>query len=192
MMRVEPRYFATLDYLGQKTVNWMLDRHNADHVLGWYRQHGFDVRSPKDVERLPALLVEERVSRLREYWRRWLFGESAAALVVGPAGLVVGGPFLSLVLFAWSIEMGWAYGHNMADPRQIDHVRRLIHRRLMRALGFPHGGKGGWSRVIGTVMFWGFGPELRAADVVMAEIREEFRSSWESRHRVQPFTLPPM
>ena len=194
MIRFEARYVRTLDYLGQRAVSWIVDRHNADRVLAWYRDQGYDVVKPHDVDRIPDLLVEERASRLREYWRRWLLAESAAAVIIGPAGLVVGGPFLSLILLAWSIEMGWAYGHDMGDLGRIDHVRWLIHRRLMRALGIPTGrrpGVNGWRRLAGTVMFWGFGPELKAADTVMAEVRESFRRARDAR-RGQPFTATPM
>ena len=189
MNRAQSIYWPALDHMGQKTVRWMLARHDAEGVLAWYRDHGYPVASLAGVGALPSALVEERVSRLREHWRRWLFGESAAALFMGPAGLLAGAPMLSMVLMGWAIEMGWAYGHDMEDPMRIDALRKTIHERLMRALGFPIGLKqplSRWSRVMGTVLFWGFGPELAASDAVMAEIRRDFRAEWERRRAAAP------
>lgn len=185
MSRSQTVYFPTLDRIGQKTIDWVLERHHAAPVLAWYEAQGYLVHSRTDVTRLPPSLVEERVSRLRDHWRRWLFGESAAVLFVGPFGLLIGGPFLSVILMAWAVEMGWAYGFDMAEAMRIDALRSKIHRRLLRALGFPVGLKNRpshWRGVAGTLLFWGFGPELKAADAVMAEIRREFRQEWESRH----------
>lgn len=185
MVRSASVYWPALDHVGQKTMDWVLERHPAHRVLAWYRIRGYPVSLPDDVNRLPAALVEERASRLRDHWRRWLFGESAAALLIGPAGLMVGGPLLSWILLAWAVEMGWAYGHNMADPDRVEDLRRTIHGSLMRALGFPVGLKrplSRWGQLAGTVLFWGFGPELSAADRVMAEIRATFRDEWERHH----------
>lgn len=191
MIRMERIYWPALDRMGQKTINWMLDRHDADRVLAWYRDQGFAVMRPEDVWCLPETVVEQRASCLREYWRRWLFGESAAVMLAGPAGLAVGGPFLLMVVFAWSIEMGWAYGHDMTDAVRLDDLRQTVYRSLMRALGLPTRSwpqLTRWRRVMGTILFWGFGPELMAADVVMAEIRSDFRNEWERRRRLVPFT----
>ncbi|NMP21323.1 hypothetical protein [Sulfobacillus harzensis] len=185
MIRTPTIYWPILDHAGLRTLNWLLDHHPKDAVLSWYGQQGYAVRTLGDVWQLPEAVVEERVSRLREHWRRWLFGESAAALFVGPAGLLVGGPVLSVILLAWAVEMGWAYGLDMASPDRIDNLRRTIHQSLLRALGFPvgtHGTRSRWGRMIGTVLFWGFGPELKAADQVMAEIRAAFRAEWQDRH----------
>lgn len=186
-------YSPALDRVGQRTLEWVIDRHNAERVLGWYRQAGYPVHHVSDVDGLPEAVVEERVSRLREYWRRWLFGESAAAMVAGPAGLLIGGPFLSMVLMGWAVEMGFAYGQDMTDVMNIDDLRRTVHGRLMKALGLPVSRRHDltrWRRLIGTMLFWGFGPELNAADAVMAEIRRDMRRQWETRHA--RFTATPM
>lgn len=178
-------YSPALDRVGQKTLKWVVDRHNADRVLGWYRQEGYAVHHVSDVDHLPEAVVEERVSRLREYWRRWLFGESAAAMVVGPAGLLIGGPFLSVVLMGWAVEMGFAYGQDMTDALNMDYLRRTVHHGLIQALGLPVNRRGDltrWRRLMGTMLFWGFGPEFSAADAVMAEIRRDMRRQWEHRH----------
>lgn len=44
-------------------------------------------------------------------------------------------------------------------------------------LGFPSR-HGAWVKIAGTVLFWGFSPELSSADAVMAEIRKDFRCRW--------------
>ncbi len=185
MIRTPRIYWPLLDQAGLAALDWIVERHPQDRVFQWYREQGYPVRRLADVRRLPAAVVEERASRLRDHWRRWLFGESAAALFVGPAGLLVGGPLLSMILFAWALEMGWAYGIDMADVERMDALRRTIHASLMRALGFPIGSRkpmSRWGRMVGTVLFWGFGPELKAADQVMAEIRAEFRTEWQRCH----------
>ena len=184
VLRHRVYYSPKLDRVGQKTLQWVVDRHGAERVLEWYRRQGYSVYHVADVDFLPEAVVEERVSRLREYWRRWLFGESAAVLVAGPAGLIIGGPFLSMVLMGWAVEMGFAYGQDMTDDLHRDYLRRTVHQGLMRALGLPAGRRGGltrWGRFMGTMLFWGFGPELAAVDAVMAEIRREMRRQWEER-----------
>lgn len=179
-----PIYSPVLDHMGQRSIRWAMTWHGQKRVLDWYARRGYHVYTLADVAELPSVVVEERVSRLREYWRRWLLGESAVAMVAGPAGMVVGGPVLSFVLVAWAVEMGWSYGIDMESDEELDGIRRRIHQNLMRALGIsgepgPHHGR--WIKLAGTVLFWGFGPELSSADTVMAEMRREFRSRWENR-----------
>lgn len=177
------QYWSWLDRAGLKTIDWLTCRYPGDRVIEWYRHNGYAVDTLDQVYALPRVVVEERASRLRIYWRRWLYGESAAVLFAGPVGVVVGGPILAGILFAWSIEMGFAYGLDMTDPLRIDELRRTIHHQLLRALGLPTGrcsNLTGWGRLVGTLLFWGFGPELTASDAVMAEIREQFRRQWEA------------
>lgn len=178
----ESYYWPALDHLGQRHVNWLLERHHAQNVWQWYHQQGYSVHKVSDVYEVPRVVVEERASRLRQRWRRWLMGESAAALFLGPAAAAVGLPILSMVLLAWSIELGWAYGLDMNDALLIDDVRRRIHRRLLPALGCPLSPRRdvrGWVRLAGSLLLWGWGPEFQAADAVMADIRQEFRHRWE-------------
>ena len=176
-------YWPFLDRAGQCFLARMLERHSADRVWGWYHDHGAPVQRLQDIYGLSPTLVEERVSRLRDYWRRWLFGESALTSLAGPAGIVAGAPFLGVVLTAWSIEMGWAYGLDMTAPDRLDALRRVLHRRLLGALGIGLKSRAGpkvrLARLAGTMMLWGLGPEFRAADRVMAEMRDDFRREWE-------------
>lgn len=188
-VRRQEIYSPLLDRAGRRAIGWVIHRRNGDDIYAWYGKRGFPVTHPEQVASLPAVLVEERVSRLRDYWRRWLFGESAVSMVVGPAGLVVGGPMVGLILTAWATDMGWAYGQDMTEERRVDAVRSSVHRGLIRALGLPIGRDySTWRRLVGTVLFWGFGPELYAADVVMGEIRHQFRREWEQRRSQLPFT----
>lgn len=177
-------YVPAFDRAGQRLIGWLACRYSAERVMAWYRSQGYSVTSLEQVFELPQVVVEERASRLREPWRRWLYGESAAVTAAGPAGIIVGGPVLSLVLLGWSIEMGFTYGLDMTDPLRLDDLRRTIHGQLGRVLGMAgstHRDGIRWRRLTGAVLFWGFGPEFWAADQVMAGIRRQFRSEWERR-----------
>lgn len=175
-------YSPELDSAAQAVVRWLTESDSAERVLEWYRQAGFAVNSLDDVAGLPASVVEERVSRLRGHWRRWLYGESLATALMGPFGPVAGMPFLGLVVWAWSIQMGFAYGVDVSDPLRQDDLRRILYQHLGRALGLPieaRGRHGALIRLAATALFWGFGVELRAADAVMAHIRTLYRAEWE-------------
>jgi hypothetical protein len=98
---------------------------------------------------------------------------------------------LVFVLMAWSVDMGWAYGQNMDNGEQLEHLRRVVPSRLLQAFSVPEHllPLTQWAQFIGTLVFWGFGPEMHAADVVMAKMRSEFRQTWESRGVQSPFTV---
>lgn len=168
-----------MDQIGLNSMNWLSHRYSPERVITGYRDRGFDVQTVNDIHLLPRVVVEARVSQLREYWRRWLYGESVAMAVFGPAGIVVGGPLLFSVVLAWSIEMGWAYGLDMSDPLRVDQLRRSLYACFLRVLGISHRRQSGWTKFASTVLFWGFGPEFRAADAVMAEMRRNFSREWE-------------
>ncbi|PSR20966.1 MAG: hypothetical protein C7B45_12785 [Sulfobacillus acidophilus] len=184
-------YIPTFDRIGQRLLQCLTDGGVGSRSWRWYRDHGYPVRSACDVERVPRELVEECVSRLRRDWRRWIWGESVCSWFLGPAGIVIGGPAMAFVLMAWSIEMGWAYGENMDDPDKLDYLRRVVPARLLTALGFPRHllPLTQWAQFVATIVLWGFGPEVHAADVVMAAMRTEFRHQWEIRRVQPPFTV---
>jgi hypothetical protein len=186
-------YWPQLDEAAQKHLAWLLARYPAEDSIAWYQRRGYSVAELSDIYRLPETVVEERVSRLRQRWRRWLWGESAVALVLGPFGLLAGLPVLSAVAQAWAIEMGWSYGLDMNDPDQLQYLRRLIHESLLPSLGVPRRWRvspSRWTHFAYTAAFWGFGPEFDAADRVMASVRSEFRGAWEAHSRRIPCRSP--
>ncbi len=163
-------------------ANWLRHRYSLERVLRGYRDGGFAVHTVQDIHALPRRVVEAQVSQLRDYWRRWLYGESVAMAIFGPAGIVVGGPMLFSVVLAWSIEMGWAYGLDMSDPLRVDHLRRSLYECFLRVLGISYDrSQAGWTKFFRTAVFWGFGPEFEAADAVMAEMRRNFSREWEQQ-----------
>lgn len=184
-------YIPMLDRMGQRTLNCLIGSDPHRRVWGWYADHGYTITTPQDIDTMPVRMVEERVSRLRQDWRRWIWGESALSWFLGPAGIVVGGPVLAFVLLAWSIDVGWAYGQNMDDPQTLEQLQSHVSQRLGEVLGVPARclPVSRWARFAGTVILWGFGPEIHAADIVMAEIRREFRQRWEERRRPAPFAV---
>lgn len=161
----------------------------AELVLKWYRDQGFPVYRVDEVRALPDTVVEERVSRLRYVWRTWLWGESALSIAVGPAGLIVGVPTLSLVLMGWAVDMGWSYGLNMDDSRRIAYVQETIFHGLEETLGLGSQASRdvrNWRRLGTTVLFWGCGTEFAAADRVMARVRTVFRSQRDQARNHSP------
>lgn len=182
-------YWPQLDQAAQRHLSWLILRYPAEDSMAWYQAQGYPVKTRLDIFGLPATAVEERASRLRQRWRRWLWGESAATLVLGPFAWLAGLTVISAVALAWAIEMGWSYGLDMDDAENRMVLRRLIHESLLPAVGIPPGRRAplsDWRKLLQSAALWGFGPEFEVADRVMAVVRREFRREWGAVHDRSP------
>lgn len=178
--RTQGVYIPALDRLGDRGLRHALRSVRPDRVLSWYRSRGYPVGSPSDVTQVSPAVIEERVSRLRQRWRKRLWTEIAVATVAGPLGILITVPALTWICFAWGIEMGVAYGLNMSDPKLLGWMRTAVGRNLSRLFG------GGSSaaplncprRVFNLTvngLLLGLGQDLAWADIIMADIREHWR-----------------
>jgi hypothetical protein len=182
---VPVHYPEPLQYGARHALRTILRYRTADAALQWYRDRGLAIERVEQIRLLPLVIVEERASRLRPCWRRWLWGESALAAALGPAAVLVGTPVLLTVLLGWSVDMGWSYGLNMYEERRLTFVEETIVSGLTHAFGLTRRGSTrdlrDWGHVAGTILLWGAGSEFTIADRVMAAVRAEFRRQWEDR-----------
>lgn len=180
-MRQKFGYVGTFDRWGRAGVASLTAHASPAKTYRWYRERGFAVWGPQDVRGLPSSLVEERVSRLRARWRGWLIGEMVTAFAMGPFGLVLSGPSLPIILLAWGIEMGFAYGVNVEDAVPQEALRGVVGEGLMKIFGLCPGQSR--ARGLGRVLLLGLGQDLVWADDVMAGVRQLWARwpEWEGR-----------
>ncbi|MCL4351196.1 MAG: hypothetical protein M1318_00890 [Firmicutes bacterium] len=177
MKNQEPWCRARLNIWGATWVRTVGHFAHPQWIYASYRKLGFGVYTPKTVGRVPNMVVEGLVSRLRQKWRRYLFAEAVAGVVAGPAGILVNVTGLLQICLLWGLEMGWAYGLNMDDAAVQTQLRLMVIRGLAECLGVSDGWQGWRSlpRLAIQTALLGLGQDMAWADRIMARVRHYYR-----------------
>ncbi|MHB1610283.1 MAG: hypothetical protein ACYCT0_01170 [Sulfobacillus sp.] len=172
-----PWYTQKLDSWGKGAVRYLGHRSRPDRIYAFYRKLGFDVYGPQNLHLVPDTVVERYVSGLRRHWRRWLVGEALTGAALGPFGVAASLTGLSVFCLQWGIEMGWAYGLTMDEPRLQDELRLLVAEGLTECMGLAMDKKGirSWLGFGLQLVLLALGQDLAWADRVMGVVRHRWR-----------------
>ncbi|WP_053960169.1 hypothetical protein [Sulfobacillus thermosulfidooxidans] len=166
------------DKMVATAVRWS----HPQELWKFYEQAGYPVKHVEDVRCIPLTLREACASHLRQHYRWCITAEMGMSTLSGPLAPVIGIPILTVILFKWSIDMGWIYGHDLERlsiqkwiaARVIRHVNQVIWegQSSLRPWSWQRG-----VRIAGHLLLMGWGQELKWADKVMAKIRSELRAA---------------